>query len=64
MSSLAHTKANSHCLELWHKMLGHLNANSLKPLQTMLSGMDVQVVPNDVHSFVCEGCVQGKQGSK
>ena len=63
-SSLAHSEANSHPLELWHKRLGHLNANSVKSLQTMVSGMDVQAVPNDVHSFACEGCVQGKQARR
>src|SRR5450631_1333284 len=63
-SSLAHSEANSHPLDLWHKRLGHLNANSVKSLQTMVSGMDVQAVPNDVHSFACEGCVQGKQARR
>ena len=63
-SSLAHSEATSHPLELWHKTLGHLNANSVKTLQTMVSGMDVQVVPNDVHSFVCKRCVQGKQARR
>ena len=60
-TSLAHLEANSHPLELWYKKLGHLNANSMKLLQTMVSGMDVQAMPNDVHSFACKGCVQGKQ---
>ena len=63
-SSLAHSEANSHPLELWYKRLGHLNANSMKSLQTMVSGMDVQAVPNDVHSLACEGCVEGKQARR
>ena len=60
-SSLAHSEANSHPLELWHKRLGHFNANSVKSLQTMVSDMDVQAVPNDMHSFAYGGCVYDKQ---
>jgi hypothetical protein len=60
MSSLAHFDGNLYSLELWHKRLGHLNANSVKTLQSMVSGMDVQTVPKDVHSFTCEGCIQSK----
>ena len=60
MSYLAHSDGNLYSLELWHKRLGHLNANSVKTLQSMVSGMDVQTVPKDVHSFTCEGCIQSK----
>ena len=61
MSSLVHSDGNLYFLELWHKRLGHLNANSVKTLQTMVSGMDVEAAQDDVHSFVCEGCLEGKQ---
>ena len=60
-SSLAHSHETSHFMELWHKRLGHLNANSMKTLQSMVSGVDVQAVHNDMHSLACEGFVQGKQ---
>ena len=63
-SYLAHSEANSHHLEFWHKRFGHLNANSVKSLKTMVSGMHVQTVPNNVHSFTCEGYVHGKQGRR
>ena len=33
-------------------------------LQTMVSGIDVQAVPNDVHSFACKGYIQGKQSRR
>jgi hypothetical protein len=58
-SSLAHCDGNSHLLELWH-----LNANSVKMLQTMVSGMDMGAAQGDVHSFACEGCVEGKQARR
>ena len=51
-SSLARSDENSHSLELWHKRLGHLNANSVKMLQNMVSGMDVGAAQGDAHSFV------------
>lgn len=60
-SSLAHSHETSHFMELWHKRLGHLNANSMKILQSMVSGVDVQAVQNDMHSLACEECVQEKQ---
>ena len=60
-SSLAYLEANLHLVEQWNKRLGHVNAINVKSLQTMMSGIDVQVVPNNVHLFVCGGCFQGKQ---
>ena len=60
-SSLMHFDANSHSLELWHKSLGHLNANMVKMLQSIVSNMDMQAMLNDLHSLMCKGCVQGKQ---
>ena len=32
--------------------------------QNVVNWMDVQVVPNDVHLFACEGYVEGKQARK
>ena len=64
MSSLAYSNGNSHSLELWHKKLGHLNANSIKMLQSMVSEMDVGAAQGDVHSFACERCVEGKQARR
>ena len=49
-SSLAHSDGNSHSLELWHKRLGHLNANSVKMLQSMVSG----------RAFYYGGIVEGR----
>ena len=61
MNSLAHSDGSSHSLELWHKRLGHLNANSVKILQSMMCGMDVGVAQGNVHSFTCKRCVKDKQ---
>ena len=63
-SSLARFDGKSHPLELWHKRLGHLNANSVKMLQSMVSGMDVGAAQDDVHSFACKGCGEGKQARR
>ena len=54
MSSLAHFNGNSHFLEIWHKSLGHFNANSVKMLQSMVSGMDIEGIQGDVDSFACK----------
>jgi hypothetical protein len=61
MNSLAHSDGNSHSLELGHKRLGHLNANSVKMLQSMMSGMHVGAAQGDLHSIACEECVEDKQ---
>ena len=52
--------ANLHFLELWHKRLGHLNANNMETPQSMVSRMDVQAVPNDMQLFACKGCIHNK----
>ena len=64
MNSFAHSDGNSHFLELWHKRLGHLNVNNVQMLQSMVSGMDVGAAQDDVHSFACEECVEGKQARR
>ena len=40
-SFLVRSNGNSYSLELWQKRLGHLNANSVKMLQGMVSRMDL-----------------------
>ncbi|CAL2266063.1 unnamed protein product [Prunus armeniaca] len=49
----------SHCLQTWHKSLGHLNERSIKMLENQ--GM-VHGLPHlEQISVVCDGCMQGKQ---
>ena len=60
-SCLARSDRNSHYVELWHKKLGHLNANNVKMLQSMVSKMNVGAAQDDVHLFTYEGCMENKQ---
>ena len=60
-SFLARFDENSHSFELWHKRLGHLNANSMKMLQSIVRGMNVGAAQDDVHSTAFGGCVKGRQ---
>ncbi|CAL9002440.1 unnamed protein product [Prunus brigantina] len=48
----------SHCLQTWHKRLGHLNERSIKLLesQVMVHGL----AHLEQISVVCDGCMQGK----
>ncbi|CAL8991390.1 unnamed protein product [Prunus brigantina] len=49
----------THCLQTWHKRLGHLNERSIKLLENQ--GM-VHGLPHlEQISVVCDGCMQGKQ---
>lgn len=64
MTSLAYFNTNLHSLQLWHKRLVHLNARNVKMLQNLASGMDVQVVQDDEHSFTWEGCIKNKQAKR
>ncbi|CAL2238905.1 unnamed protein product [Prunus armeniaca] len=49
----------THCLQTWHKRLGHLNERSMKLLENQ--GM-VHGLPHlEQMSVVCDGCMQGKQ---
>jgi hypothetical protein len=51
-------------LQLWHCRLGHLNVKGVHPLQNMVSGMNLGNMPCPTSSFVCEGCIEGKQHHK
>jgi hypothetical protein len=42
---------------LWHERLGHLNMASLKELDAMVDGMNLNEVP--LH-HICEACVKDK----
>ncbi|CAL8999643.1 unnamed protein product [Prunus brigantina] len=58
-SDLALKASVTHCLQTWHKRLGHLNERSIKMLenQDMVHGL-----PHlEQTSIVCEGCMLGKQ---
>ncbi|KAI5343667.1 hypothetical protein L3X38_011543 [Prunus dulcis] len=58
-SDLALKASVTHCLQTWHKRLGHLNERSIKLLadQGMVHGL-----PHlEQISVVCEGCMLGKQ---
>ncbi|KAI5329221.1 hypothetical protein L3X38_028618 [Prunus dulcis] len=58
-NELALRASVSHCLQTWHKRLGHLNERSLKLLENQ--GM-VHGLPHlEQVSVVCEGCRLGKQ---
>ncbi|CAB4298917.1 unnamed protein product [Prunus armeniaca] len=49
----------THCLQTWHKRLGHLNERSIKLLENQ--GM-VHGLPHlEQKSVVCDGCMLGKQ---
>ncbi|CAL9023657.1 unnamed protein product [Prunus brigantina] len=49
----------SHCLQTWHKRLGHLNERSIKLLENQ--GMVHGLAHLEQISVVCDGCMQGKQ---
>ncbi len=51
-------------LVLWHRRLGHLNIKGMHALQNMVSGMNLGNMPCPTSSFVCEGCIEGKQHRK
>ncbi|KAI5355034.1 hypothetical protein L3X38_007929 [Prunus dulcis] len=58
-SDLALKASVTHCLQTWHKRLGHLNERSIKLLadQDMVHGL-----PHlEQISAACEGCMLGKQ---
>ncbi|KAI5336308.1 hypothetical protein L3X38_015575 [Prunus dulcis] len=57
-SDLALKASVTHCLQTWHKRLGHLNERSIKLLENQ--GM-VHGLPHlEQISVVCEGCMLGK----
>ncbi|BBG98943.1 multidrug resistance-associated protein 9 [Prunus dulcis] len=58
-SDLALKASVTHCLQTWHKRLGHSNERSIKLLEDQ--GM-VHGLPHlEQISVVCEGCMLGKQ---
>ncbi|KAI5317465.1 hypothetical protein L3X38_037172 [Prunus dulcis] len=58
-SDLALKASVTHCLQTWHKRLGHLNDRGIKLLEDQ--GM-VHGLPHlEQISVVCEGCMVGKQ---
>jgi hypothetical protein len=51
-------KSSNEGTMLWHQRLGHLNMASLKKLENMVNGMNLNEVP--LH-HVCEACIEGKR---
>ena len=49
--------------EEWHKVMGHINVQSLKLMKekNLVEGMEVIQSPLE---FICEACIQGKQVTK
>jgi hypothetical protein len=64
VANLAQTSTIDGALELWHRPLGHLNIKGVHALQHMVSGMNLGNMPCPTSSFVCEGCIEGKQHCK
>ncbi len=64
VANLAQTSTIDGALELWHRRLGHLNIKGVHALQNMVSGMNLGNMPCPTSSFVCEGCIEGKQHCK
>ena len=51
------SSANDDKLVLWHCRLGYLNVKSVQALR----GMDIAQSRAAPSSFICEGCIEGKQ---
>ncbi|KAM2091058.1 hypothetical protein ACFX1T_029593 [Malus domestica] len=49
----------THCSQIWHKRLGHLNEKSLKVLEEQ--GLVHGLPKLEMSQSVCEGCMLGKQ---
>jgi hypothetical protein len=64
VANVAQTSTIDGALELWHRRLGHLNVKGVHALQNMVSGMNLGNMPCPTSSFVCEGCIEGKQHRK
>ncbi len=64
VANLAQTSTIDDALELWHRRLGHLNIKGVHALQNMVSGMNLGNMPCPTFSFVCGGCIEGKQHCK
>jgi hypothetical protein len=64
VANVAQTSTIDGALEFWHCCLGHLNVKGVHALQNMVSGMNLGNMPCPTSSFVCEGCIEGKQHRK
>jgi hypothetical protein len=64
VANVAQTSTIHGALELWHCCLGHLNVKGVHAFQNMVSGMNLGNMPCPTSSFVCEGCIEGKQHHK
>jgi transposase InsO family protein len=64
VANVAQTSTIDGALELWHRHFGHLNIKGVHALQNMVSGMNLGNMPCPRSSFVCEGCIEGKQHRK
>jgi transposase InsO family protein len=64
VANVAQTSTIDGALELWHRRLSHLNVKGVHALQNMVSGMNLGNMPFPTSSFVCEGCIEGKQHRK
>ncbi len=64
VANVAQTATIDGALELWPRRLDHLNVKGVHALQTMVSGMNLGNMPCPTSSFVCEGCIEGKQHRK
>jgi len=64
VANVAQTSTIDGALELWHRRLGHLNIKGVHALQNMVSGMNLGNMPCPTSSFLCEGCIEGKQHCK
>ena len=61
VAAFAGIASNQDKVGIWHQRLGHLNVQSMKELQSMVSGLHLGHCSMNV---TCEGCIQGKQQRK
>ena len=61
MACVAQGSTHEDLVELWHRMLGHLNVKSMKSLQHIVKGLNLSSCKHDWSSMVCKGCIEGKQ---
>jgi len=64
VANLAQTSTIDGALELWHRRPRDLNIKGVHAFQNMVSGMNLGNMPCLTSSFVCEGCIEGKQHCK
>lgn len=58
VASVAHSNSK---MNLWHQRMGHLNMKSVRALESMVSGIDLDAPHVDTSHEMCETCIQGKQ---